>query len=147
VGASPVKRCVAVAAHGKRCQQTPFRGSPYCWHHTQSRKVWAPSRVRPVAPPKAVLPAPDAAPAAVPPPPPPPVPVARVRPRAATAAELGLAIAQLCQQLDPKVLGALTHFVAHADTGSLVLEKDDGELMDVRVERPRPARRTRQAEG
>lgn len=39
-----VSRCVAIAAHGKRCQQTPFRGSPYCWHHTQSRKIWAPSR-------------------------------------------------------------------------------------------------------
>jgi hypothetical protein len=40
----PVSRCVAIAAHGKRCQQSPFRGSPYCWHHTQSRKIWAPSR-------------------------------------------------------------------------------------------------------
>jgi hypothetical protein len=39
-----VSRCVAIAAHGKRCQQSPFRGSPYCWHHPQSRKVWAPSR-------------------------------------------------------------------------------------------------------
>ena len=39
-----VSRCVAVAAHGRRCQQSPFRGSPYCWHHTQSRKIWAPSR-------------------------------------------------------------------------------------------------------
>lgn len=40
----PVSRCIAIAAHGKRCQQSPFRGSPYCWHHTQSRKVWPPSR-------------------------------------------------------------------------------------------------------
>lgn len=39
-----VSRCIAIAAHGKRCQQSPFRGSPYCWHHTQSRKVWPPSR-------------------------------------------------------------------------------------------------------
>jgi hypothetical protein len=95
--------------------------------------------VRPVAPPKpvAAVPHPVAAPA--------PVPVARVRPRAATAAELGLAVAQLCQQLDPKVLGALVHFVEHADTGSLVLEKNDGELMDVRIERPRTARRAGQA--
>jgi hypothetical protein len=45
--ARSVSRCIAVAAHGKRCQQTPFRGSPYCWHHTQSRKVWAPSRPAP----------------------------------------------------------------------------------------------------
>lgn len=42
--ARPVSRCIAIAAHGKRCQQSPFRGSPYCWHHTQSRKVWPPSR-------------------------------------------------------------------------------------------------------
>lgn len=40
-----VDRCIAVAAHGRRCQQTTYRGSPYCWHHTQSRKVWAPSRM------------------------------------------------------------------------------------------------------
>jgi hypothetical protein len=40
-----VNRCIAVAAHGRRCQQTTYRGGPYCWHHTQSRKVWAPSRV------------------------------------------------------------------------------------------------------
>lgn len=39
-----VSRCVAIAAHGKRCQQSPFRGGPYCWHHTQSRKLPAPSR-------------------------------------------------------------------------------------------------------
>jgi hypothetical protein len=52
--ASPVTRCVAVASHGKRCQQSPFRGSPYCWHHLQSRKVPAPSRPLRVAPPPAV---------------------------------------------------------------------------------------------
>jgi hypothetical protein len=45
-----VSRCVAIAAHGKRCQQSPFRGSPYCWHHTQSRKIWAPSRPLGAAP-------------------------------------------------------------------------------------------------
>jgi hypothetical protein len=44
-----VSRCVAVAAHGKRCQQTPHKGSPYCWHHLQSRKVPAPSRPAPAA--------------------------------------------------------------------------------------------------
>lgn len=42
-----MNRCIAVAAHGRRCQQSTYRGSPYCWHHTQSRKVWAPSRVAP----------------------------------------------------------------------------------------------------
>ncbi len=41
-----VNRCIAIAAHGRRCQQTTYRGSPYCWHHTQSRKVWAPSRMQ-----------------------------------------------------------------------------------------------------
>ncbi|MGD9697263.1 MAG: hypothetical protein AB7V42_16570 [Thermoleophilia bacterium] len=41
-----MSRCIAIAAHGKRCQQSPFKGSPYCWHHTHSRKVWAPSRPR-----------------------------------------------------------------------------------------------------
>ena len=41
---SSVNRCIAIAAHGRRCQQSTYRGSPYCWHHTQSRKVWAPSR-------------------------------------------------------------------------------------------------------
>lgn len=47
-----VSRCVAVAAHGKRCQQSPFRGSPFCWHHTQSRKIPPPSRpLLPAAPP------------------------------------------------------------------------------------------------
>jgi hypothetical protein len=46
VPGSSVNRCIAVAAHGKRCQQTTFRGSPYCWHHTQSRKLPAPSRMQ-----------------------------------------------------------------------------------------------------
>ena len=45
MSSSSVNRCIAIAAHGRRCQQTTYRGSPYCWHHTQSRKVWAPSRV------------------------------------------------------------------------------------------------------
>lgn len=53
MSASPVTRCVAIASHGKRCQQSPFRGSPYCWHHLQSRKVPAPSRPLRVAPPPA----------------------------------------------------------------------------------------------
>ena len=55
-----VSRCVAIAAHGKRCQQSPFRGSPYCWHHTQSRKIWAPSR--PVVTPSAAAGRAEAAP-------------------------------------------------------------------------------------
>jgi hypothetical protein len=47
MSSSSVNRCIAIAAHGRRCQQSTYRGSPYCWHHTQSRKVWAPSRVAP----------------------------------------------------------------------------------------------------
>lgn len=43
--ATSVSRCTAIAAHGKRCQQSRYKGSPYCWHHAQSRKVPAPSRV------------------------------------------------------------------------------------------------------
>ncbi len=32
---SPImKRCQAVAAHGRRCMQTPYVTSPFCWHHT-----------------------------------------------------------------------------------------------------------------
>ena len=29
-----ISRCTAVAAHGKRCMQTPYLTSPFCWHHT-----------------------------------------------------------------------------------------------------------------
>ncbi|MBM3634560.1 MAG: hypothetical protein FJW99_04625 [Actinobacteria bacterium] len=29
-----INRCQAVAAHGKRCRQTPYMTSPFCWHHT-----------------------------------------------------------------------------------------------------------------
>ncbi len=29
-----IVRCKAVAAHGKRCMQTPYVTSPFCWHHT-----------------------------------------------------------------------------------------------------------------
>jgi hypothetical protein len=45
MSSSSVNRCIAIAAHGRRCRQSTYRGSPYCWHHTQSRKVWAPSRL------------------------------------------------------------------------------------------------------
>jgi hypothetical protein len=43
--ATSVSRCSAIAAHGRRCQQSRYKGSPYCWHHMQSRKVPAPSRI------------------------------------------------------------------------------------------------------
>ncbi len=29
-----IARCKATAAHGRRCMQTPFMTSPFCWHHT-----------------------------------------------------------------------------------------------------------------
>ncbi len=29
-----ISRCKAVAAHGRRCMQTPYITSPFCWHHT-----------------------------------------------------------------------------------------------------------------
>jgi hypothetical protein len=29
-----INGCKAVAAHGRRCVQTPFMTSPFCWHHT-----------------------------------------------------------------------------------------------------------------
>jgi hypothetical protein len=31
---STINRCQAVATHGRRCRQTPFMTSPFCWHHT-----------------------------------------------------------------------------------------------------------------
>jgi hypothetical protein len=134
---SSVSRCVAVAAHGKRCQQTPFRGSPYCWHHTQSRKVWAPSRTR------APIPAPR--------PPesrPPQVPAPARRPVAAVPEPTGeenmaAILAVLAERLDAKDFAELVHFLANVDTGSLLLVKDDGDLVDVRLERVRTPRTTR----
>ena len=39
-----VTRCAAVASHGRRCQQTPYGGSGYCWHHLRSQKLHRPSR-------------------------------------------------------------------------------------------------------
>ena len=29
-----INRCQAVAAHGRRCRQTPYMTSSFCWHHT-----------------------------------------------------------------------------------------------------------------
>jgi hypothetical protein len=29
-----ISRCKAIAAHGRRCMQTPYMTSPFCWHHT-----------------------------------------------------------------------------------------------------------------
>ena len=113
VSASPVRRCVAVASHGKRCQQSPFRGSPYCWHHLQSRKVPAPSR------PFRVAPQPPAEVAALP-----------------LVDRMALAV-RLAHSLGAKELAELVTFIEDRRDGTLVLLKEDGRVIDARAH-PRP---------
>jgi hypothetical protein len=125
-----VSRCVAIAAHGKRCQQSPFRGSPYCWHHTQSRKVWAPSR---------------------------PLSASATRDRAARAAEVAAdavpkvdqetLAARLAAALGPEKLGELVAFLEGPDDGAYLLVKDDGGLLSEQSTSPRPTRSRRSASG
>jgi hypothetical protein len=144
---SSVSRCVAVAAHGKRCQQTPFRGSPYCWHHTQSRKVWAPSRPRAVAPGGRAA---SASPASVEHAPPRPVSAV---PDPVSEGNLSAIVALLARQMDPRDFAELVHFLTNVDDGSLQMVKRDGDLVDLRLERRRTrprqpgVRRARSAEG
>ena len=138
---SAVSRCVAVAAHGKRCQQTPFRGSPYCWHHTQSRKVWAPSRVRPALPRQAPVEQAHVEELLTP-------GALRVRhvapiPEPSPSDNLAAIIAALAERLEPRDFAEIVHFLVNVDTGSLLLVKADSDLVDVRLERlraPRPRR-------
>ena len=122
-----VSRCVAIAAHGKRCQQSPFRGSPYCWHHTQSRKVWAPSR---------------------------PLSASATRERAARAAEvaevgpkvdLEALAARLAAALGPEKLAEMVAFLESADDGAYLLVKDEGGLLSEHSRSPRPTRTRRTA--
>jgi hypothetical protein len=123
-----VSRCVAIAAHGKRCQQSPFRGSPYCWHHTQSRKVWAPSR---------------------------PLSASATRERAARAAEVATddtpkidqeaLAARLATALGPEKLDELVTFLEGPDDGAYLLVKDDGGLLSEQSTSPRPTRSRRSA--
>jgi len=126
-----VSRCVAIAAHGKRCQQSPFRGSPYCWHHTQSRKVWAPSR---------------------------PLSASATRERAARAAEAAAAeagpkvdmealAARLAAALGPEKLAEMVEFLEGPDDGAYLLVKDDGGLLSEQSTSPRPTRSRRSASG
>jgi hypothetical protein len=125
-----VSRCVAIAAHGKRCQQSPFRGSPYCWHHTQSRKVWAPSR---------------------------PLSASATRDRAARAAEVAAdavpkvdqetLAARLAAALGPEKLDELVAFLEGPDDGAYLLVKDDGGLLSEQSTSPRPTRSRRSASG
>jgi hypothetical protein len=139
---SAVSRCVAVAAHGKRCQQTPFRGSPYCWHHTQSRKIWAPSRVRSAPPRPAPVEQAEVEELLA--------PGRRVRhvapvPEPTPEENLSAVVWALAERLEPRDFAEIVHFLVNVDTGSLLLVKGDGDLVDVRLERmrsprPRPAR-------
>ena len=123
-----VSRCVAIAAHGKRCQQSPFRGSPYCWHHTQSRKVWAPSR---------------------------PLSASATRERAARAAEAAAEAApkvdrealaiRLAAALGAEKLVEMVAFLEGPDDGAYLLVKDDGGLLSEHSSSPRPTRTRRTA--
>lgn len=112
LSASPVTRCIAVAGHGKRCQQSPFRGSPYCWHHLQSRKVPAPSRPLRVAPNHASDGAHEAT--ALP-----------------VVDRMALAV-RLAHGLGADELAELVRFVEERRDGTLVMLKEDGSVADVR---------------
>jgi hypothetical protein len=122
-----VSRCVAIAAHGKRCQQSPFRGSPYCWHHTQSRKVWAPSR---------------------------PLSAGATRERAASAGaaaeaapkvDLDALGARLAAALGAEKLVELVEFLEGPDDGAYLLVKDEGGLLSEHSRSPSPSRTRRTA--
>ncbi|HJZ61344.1 MAG TPA: hypothetical protein VKD47_04205 [Miltoncostaeaceae bacterium] len=106
-------RCIAIAAHGRRCQQTRFRGSPYCWHHLQSRKVFAPSRPRSVARPRPID---DNG----------PVPAAPDRMAIAVRLAAGLGLAELT---------ALVDFLEDRRDGTITLLKDGGVVVDVALGR------------
>jgi hypothetical protein len=136
-----VSRCVAIAAHGKRCQQSPFRGSPYCWHHTQSRKVWAPSR--PLGS-RQAAPAPTAG-----------DPAERrtgidrrtsIDRRSGTAAGQA-AGARLADALGPERVEEMLSFLEGDAQGAYLLVKDEAGLMSERSIAEPPAPRRRSASG
>jgi hypothetical protein len=138
-----VSRCVAIAAHGKRCQQSPFRGSPYCWHHTQSRKIWAPSR--PLGAP--------ASPAARTGGPADPASDderrtgidrrARADRRGGWSAEEAAAL-RLAENLGPACVEELLDFLENAPEGAYLILKDDDGIFTERsvAERAAPQRRS-----
>ena len=33
-----MNRCIAIAAHGRRCQQTSHGASDFCWHHGHAER-------------------------------------------------------------------------------------------------------------
>lgn len=114
-----VSRCIAVAAHGKRCQQSPFRGSPYCWHHTQSRKVWPPSRPTPAP----VRPA-DTRPRAVDDP-------LEMSARETLRASARTLTAQMVADMDDGTLGVLVDFLDSQQRGAVVLAREGGRIVVV----------------
>jgi hypothetical protein len=134
-----VSRCVAIAAHGKRCQQSPFRGSPYCWHHTQSRKIWAPSRPlgalasspRPGGPADA---APEGERSAR----------ARADRRSGWTAEEAAAL-RLAETLGPARVEELLNFLETVGQGAYLIVKDGAGLFTERSVAERPARERRSA--
>ena len=120
---STVDRCIAVAAHGRRCQQSTYRGGPYCWHHTQSRKVPAPSRTR----------SPQRPPAA----------------RAQPARRNQTPLEQVAAALSDDQLRALARFLDHTPDGTFRIEKVDGHVVEARAPHtsPYPRRRMPMAPG
>jgi hypothetical protein len=143
-----VSRCVAIAAHGKRCQQSPFRGSPYCWHHTQSRKIWAPSR--PLASTSAAPSGRAAAPAD---------PVAAeveverrvgIDRRAGEDRRTGWAAddamgRRLIEALGPERVSELVEFLESPADGAYLLVRDESGLLSERSISERPSRRRHSA--
>lgn len=128
-----VNRCIAIAAHGRRCQQTTYRGSPYCWHHTQSRKVWAPSRMsagrrRPVAAEVEPLTEAVAQPAAEAVVAVPEAIAADVIPIAESPAE------RIVRTLTPEQLDALVRFLEAEEAGVFRLDKIDFEVVGARID-------------
>lgn len=141
-----VSRCVAIAAHGKRCQQSPFRGSPYCWHHTQSRKIWAPSR--PLASTSAAPPGRVAVPAE-------PIPAEAERRggidrragedrRAGWAADEAMG-RRLIEALGPERVAELVEFLESPADGAYLLVRDESGLLSERSISERPSRRRHSA--
>jgi hypothetical protein len=125
---------VAIAAHGKRCQQSPFRGSPYCWHHTQSRKIWAPSRpLGSGTSSKASAPAvPDEV----------ATPEHRSGERRAAWAALETQAVRLAEALGPERVDELLEFLESPADGAYLLVRDESGLLTERSISERPRRRS-----
>lgn len=131
-----VSRCVAIASHGRRCQQSPYRGGPYCWHHTQSRKVPATSRR---SGPRAVRPT-EEGPEAV---------AGRgVGQEAATWLLRSGGVDRLIDALDPAGVEALAEFADSDEEGTLFIERqENGLTAEVRYLPPLWVRGRRAAHG